>query len=90
MNYQILNSAGETLKEESRPLFVDVKEASWSWLQDSVAKVGFEFKLGIHSGDIAIDNIKVTDISGDVEQVLVEKDFNQGNQGFFTELRSNQ
>ncbi len=90
MTYKIVDAEGNVISnstadaEETREIFTDVNEASWNYLLDSDDKGGFKLRLIITQGDIAIDNLVVTDIS-DVanEEIILESTFDQGNEGVF-------
>jgi hypothetical protein len=85
--YQILDSEGDTVGDTSivRSLNVDIDQASWSHLVNSDEKGGFRFRLMmIEQGDVAIDNLKVTDLTDDT--IILSSDFTQGNEGIFSPL----
>ena len=85
--YQILDSEGNEVGGTSleRTLNVNIDQASWSHLVNSDEKGGFRFRLMfIEQGDIAIYNLKVTDLTDD--SILLNSDFTQGNEGIFTPL----
>lgn len=85
--YQVVDTEGNPISDVdiSRELNVDINQASWSYLQDSEDKGGFRFRLMfIEQGDLAIDNLKVTDLSDD--SIIMSSDFTQGNEGVFTPL----
>ena len=87
VTYQIVDSQGELVGNASveRALNIDIDQASWSYLQNSADKGGFRFRLMIiEQGDVAIDNLKVTDLSDNSE--ILSSDFTQGNEGIFIPL----
>lgn len=85
--YQILDSEGNEVGDTSieRALNVDIDQASWSHLVNSDDKGGFRFRLMmIEQGDVAIDNLKVTDLIDNT--VILSSEFTQGNEGIFSPL----
>lgn len=90
MTYQIIDAEGNVISngtdnaEETREIFTDINEASWQYLIDDAEKGGFKLSLSILNGDIAIDNLKVVDISDAANEVVIlESTFDQGNEGIF-------
>jgi hypothetical protein len=90
MTYKIVDAQGNVISngndeaEETREIFTDINEASWQYLIDDAEKGGFKLSLSILNGDIAIDNLKVVDISDTAnETVILESTFDQGNEGVF-------
>jgi hypothetical protein len=90
MTYQIIDAEGNVISngtdnaEETREIFTDINEASWQYLIDDAEKGGFKLSLSILEGDIAIDNLKVVDISDAANEVVIlESTFDQGNEGIF-------
>lgn len=90
MTYQIIDAEGNVINngsddaEETREIFTDINEASWQYLIDDTEKGGFKLNLRILNGDIAIDNLKVVDISDPANEVVIlESTFDQGNEGVF-------
>ena len=63
------------IKSLERELFLDVSSASWQYLTgvEGYEDQGFKAVLTLMNGDVAIDEIKVTDLTSDT--VLVEESF---------------
>lgn len=63
----------------SHTIFIDHKELSWAYLSESTddeyADKGFRFSLSLSNGSATIDNIRVTDMTGDEDEVLVNETF---------------
>lgn len=76
----VFNSDDESILTLSKELFLDVREASWQfWADEEDAETkGFTLDLRLAEGNVQIDNIKVTDMSGEDDEVLLEETFDSG------------
>jgi hypothetical protein len=73
------DSDGDIVSTRTKELFMLVREASWQFwnAEDGYDDNGFTLDLSLEGGDAVIDNIRVTDMSGEVESVLIEETFSE-------------
>jgi len=92
-SYIATDSEGNEVYSTTRTLFVDIAEASWSYLLGTDTQGGFGLELSIeNNGSVSIDNLKVTDLTdldnAETGGVIFQSDFTNGNEGVFTEVQN--
>ena len=93
-SHVITDGEGTELSNTARTLFVDVADSSWAVLQNTTNPVqgGFsiDFRI-VNQGDVAMDNLKVSDISDRENPVIIlENNFDDGDKGLFSSQASSQ
>lgn len=77
LTMNVYDDEDNVIMTTSETLHIDVREASWKAFayQEGYENVGFNLNFRLSEGDAQIDNIVVTDMSGDEDVVLVEETF---------------
>jgi hypothetical protein len=73
--------------EVSKTLYLDVEQASWKvWStseDEAHSSLGFNIDLRVFDGPAVLDNIRVIDMTGETDVVLMEETFDDAGQNIF-------